>query len=203
MYADAECSGFDDMFPTIDACYYETFPWAGMRLPDHGEVCGLPWAHEFRNDGFSLSVHGVRLPYLMRKSISFLDERTINIEYELKNMSCFPMDYIYAAHPMLNTEEGGEIITPFDQGAKGICVFSSDESMGGYGDGISWPLIARRGGSKKNGKLSPAFSPSGTTYKFYFSDPVPEGIFGYRYPDERLELRFDFSREELPYAGLW
>ena len=35
VYVDAECSGMDDMFPTIDRCHYERFPWSGVPLADH------------------------------------------------------------------------------------------------------------------------------------------------------------------------
>ena len=31
-YVEAECSGMDDMFPTIDACYYDSFPWEGVNI---------------------------------------------------------------------------------------------------------------------------------------------------------------------------
>lgn len=33
-YVLGECSGFDDMFPTIDRCYYGEYPWAGTPLPE-------------------------------------------------------------------------------------------------------------------------------------------------------------------------
>lgn len=43
VYVDGECSGFDDMFPTIALCYCEDAPWQGTKLADHGEVWSLPW----------------------------------------------------------------------------------------------------------------------------------------------------------------
>ena len=36
-YVEAECSAFDDMFPTIDPC-----DTAGFVYPDHGDVCRVP-----------------------------------------------------------------------------------------------------------------------------------------------------------------
>ena len=51
VYIDAECSGFDDMLPTIDEYVYETYPWKGIKMPDHGEVCGLPWRYELDEHG--------------------------------------------------------------------------------------------------------------------------------------------------------
>ena len=36
-YVAAECSAFDDMFPTIDPCICNDYPWQGAEYPDHGE----------------------------------------------------------------------------------------------------------------------------------------------------------------------
>jgi hypothetical protein len=44
-YVAGECSGMDDMFPTIDACYYDRYPWEGTKMADHGEVWSLAWDH--------------------------------------------------------------------------------------------------------------------------------------------------------------
>ena len=41
--AQGECSGFDEMFPSIDRSFYEGYPWRGTPIPDHGEVWSLPW----------------------------------------------------------------------------------------------------------------------------------------------------------------
>lgn len=40
-YIEAECSGWDDMFPTIDPYQPEGLP----LYPDHGEICRIPLEH--------------------------------------------------------------------------------------------------------------------------------------------------------------
>src|SRR5436190_9722403 len=62
-YIDGECSGYDDMFPTIDACAYELDPWKGIAMADHGEVWSLPWEPAITEDSLELSVTGMRFPY--------------------------------------------------------------------------------------------------------------------------------------------
>ncbi len=47
VFVKGECSGFDDMFPTIDVCNYENEPWKGVKMADHGEVWSLPC--EYKN----------------------------------------------------------------------------------------------------------------------------------------------------------
>ena len=78
----AECSGIDDMFPTIDACYYDPFPWSGTKMADHGEVWSLPWQCEIlENNRLFFSVHGVRFPYRLEKWISFTAPGILRTDY--------------------------------------------------------------------------------------------------------------------------
>ncbi|MHB8276843.1 MAG: hypothetical protein ACYDIA_04225 [Candidatus Humimicrobiaceae bacterium] len=48
-YVKAECAGFDEIFPTIDECFYVTYPWKGIPIPDHGEVWSIPWQLDIEN----------------------------------------------------------------------------------------------------------------------------------------------------------
>ena len=135
-YVDSECSGFDDMFPTIDICHYEGFPWAGAKLPDHGEVCSLSWDYAIEDDCLYMCTYGVRLPYKLEKWVRFESDDLLNINYKATNPSSFDMDFIWAAHPMINAEAGGEIILPYKSEQDMTCVFSMDESFGKYGDAM-------------------------------------------------------------------
>ena len=65
-------SGFDEVFPSIESCYYPVEPWEGVKVPDHGEVWSLPWRYEVHEDSVDLSVHGVRFPYRLQKKIHFV-----------------------------------------------------------------------------------------------------------------------------------
>lgn len=201
-YVRAECSGFDDMFPTIDEVYYERFPWTGVRIPDHGEVYALKWDHEIKENELSMGVCGVRLPYRLEKTIRFADERTLCVEYRAVNLSGFPMDCLWAAHPMIRAEEGGRMIAPFADGAPATCVFSLDEGLGKYGSRIEWPRAVRRDGRAQRLDETGAFSEKENSYKIFFDEPAPEGWFTYVYPSgTALTLRF--PPEKVPYLGLW
>ena len=97
-YVAGECSGFDDMFPTIDECHYDAFPWKGTRLPDHGEVWSIPWQLEASDKELHLAVYGVRFPYKLEKWVSFASDSTLRIRYRLTNLSNFDFDFLWAAH---------------------------------------------------------------------------------------------------------
>lgn len=143
--AQGECSGFDEMFPSIDRSFYEGYPsmWRGTPIPDHGEVWSLPWACEtVQKDPISIgdrvsalyfAVHGVRFPYRLEKWISFADDATLHTEYRLTNLSDFDLDFMWAAHMMLNLEEGAELALP-DGVRKIVTALNFNGSLGRYGD---------------------------------------------------------------------
>ena len=60
-YTEFECSGFDDMFPTIDPVCCMQEPWKGVEMPDHGEVYALPWDRRDIDRGFLFGILGGRV----------------------------------------------------------------------------------------------------------------------------------------------
>ena len=64
-------SGWDEMFPTINACRYPAYPWEGTELPDHGEVWSIPWKAHSEEEQLHCSAQGIRIPYQLRKTYSF------------------------------------------------------------------------------------------------------------------------------------
>jgi hypothetical protein len=206
-YVASECSGFDDLFPTIDRFRYDRFPWEGAEMPDHGEVCGLPWDYieeaDGEGEGFRLCVDGVRFPYRLEKRVHFTETGALRIAYELTNRSAFDLDCLWAAHIMLGSEEGAELVLPYTTGAETVCVFSQDEGLGRFGDTLAWPVCRRADGGVQRLDRAAAARPDGNSYKYYFKEPMPEGWFAYRYPSDGLEVRGRLSTESVPYFGVW
>ena len=147
-YLEGEVSGFDELFPSISRCYYESFPWQGTEIPDHGEVWSVPWKLEVQKNSLQLGCYGVRFPYRLTKKLNLTDGSLL-ITYCLENLSYFPLDYVWAAHPLFVAEQGMEIAVP--KGMKSIINCVNTTRLGRYGNRYSFP----------NGKL-----PDGTTYKF-------------------------------------
>ncbi len=67
------------MFPTIDRCYYERYPWQGTPIPDHGEVWSIPWSATITGDQLHMATYGVRFPYRLEKWISFSDPAALRM----------------------------------------------------------------------------------------------------------------------------
>jgi hypothetical protein len=194
-YCAAECCGFDDMFPTIDRYYYDRYPWNGIAVPDHGEVCGLEWKHNAQNGVLHMWTHSPRFGYKFEKKI-FESNEGFLIEYRVTNNTQFTLDFIYAAHCMVAAEKNGMLLLPgVPEGEKAAMVFSSDVKRGRYGSPLTW----------SNNAKDMIVTPDQTTvesFKFFFDAPRREGCCAYRYPDG-ICISMKYSSDKLPYLGIW
>lgn len=199
-YLEGECAGVDEMFPNVDAFFYGAYPWEGTPLPDHGEVWSLAW--DMREDGKALvfTTTGVRLPYRLTKRVSFADARRLRMEYSAKNLSDFPMDYIWAAHMMLRAERDCRF--EFDEAlVKAYTTISTSKRIGRYGDTFEYPVVKLEDGTTYDIRVHRGYE-ADDYQKFYFADRLREGQGwgGVRYPDGS-RLKICFPVEEVPYLG--
>ncbi len=196
---DGECSGCDEMFPTIDPCFYHAHPWRGVAIPDHGEVWSLPWALQEEDGRLDFAVHGVRFPYRLEKSVSFAGPATLRADYRLTNLSPFPFDFMWASHMMLNLEEGASFCLP-DPVTKVVTALNFDDSLGRYGDEFDWPLAALPGGGTRD--LRRIQLPSTrSAVKYFVKGRLSEGWAALTYPQSGFTLRLDWPAAQVPYLA--
>jgi len=199
-YLIGEGSAFDDMFPNIDAGFYDRFPWKGTRLPDHGEVWQLPWEMKVIEDVIHFKVSGIRLPYILEKWISFADEETLIINYKVTNPTPYEMDFIWAAHLMLNADDGDTI--DVDENLKNAFVtYCMSKKMGDYGKIIPFPLCEDIDGNSVN--LHELHLPiKDDFFKFYFQESMKQGVCKLRYLKEGKVLKVSVPVNEVPFLGV-
>ncbi|HEX7554974.1 MAG TPA: hypothetical protein VF338_00010, partial [Leptolinea sp.] len=169
-----ECSGIDDMFPTIDMCFYDRFPWVGTKMADHGEVWSLPWElNTDEKNHLHFSVNGVRFPYRLEKWVSFTAPGILRTDYRLTNLSGFDFDFIWATHPLFILEEGTELVLP--AGIRKVVrtlSFGSEEAQ--YGDECDWPVATLSQGILRDFRwLRPKSAKQAD--KYFIKDKMPEG----------------------------
>jgi len=198
-YDRGEFAGFDEMFPTISRCYYESAPWAGVELPDHGEVWTIPWKYTMEPDSVSLTVRGTRLPYTLKKTVSLEGERLV-MQYAAANQSEFPLDFIWAAHPLFNATEGMRFIVP--AGMRKIINAVPGEVLGGYGEHYDFPLARRADGREIRLDTVPRRNDHGYQ-KYYFAGRVSEGWCMLRDDAKKLTIGLSYPAEKVPYLGMW
>jgi len=198
-YEAGEASGFDEMFPTISRCFYESGPWAGTEMPDHGEVWSIPWVYELADDQLLLSVKGVRFPYHLEKKV-YLEEAVVHQQYRVANPAASDFEYIWAAHPLFNTIEGMELIVP--QGMHRIVNAVPSRRLGPYGRIYEFPAAELEGGETFDLSKVPKKNSAGYQ-KYWFLGKVTEGWCILYNPEKRLNIGMAWPRERVPYFGVW
>ena len=199
-YLDGECAGVDQTFPTIDECFYDSAPWKGTLLPDHGEVWSLPWKYETDENSLSVSVIGVRLPYRLSMRIGWQVNNTLRFEYSLQNLSEYSMEYIWAAHMMLTGYKGCKF--EFPPYLSKACTTMSDSGLiGRYGDIFNYPYVVQADGGIYDVSICRG-TDANDYQKFYFLDAFKDetGWGRILYPTGSC-VTVSFPTDEVPYLG--
>ncbi|MFF2481695.1 hypothetical protein [Paenibacillus sp. NPDC058071] len=196
-FGEGDESGWDEMFPGINACHYPEEPWQGHSVPDHGEAWALPWTAELQRDALLCRVEGRNFPYTLEKVYTFTDGDTIRIDYSVTNRSESPFSFLWAAHPLLQASEGMRIRVP--EGMERIEVsYSAEERLGVFGDRRRWPHAG------EGVDLSVVEAASGRyAEKYYFEGKVVQGWAELLDPVTEEAITFRFPPEQVPYLAVW
>ena len=195
-----ECSGIDDMFPTIDPFFYDRHPWEGTKMAGHGEVWSIPWDIAQEDGRLHFSVHGVRFPYRLEKWVSFTQNGILRLDYRLTNFSGFDFDCLWAMHPLFVLEEGTELVLP-EGIQKVVRVFSLGGEEAQHGDECDWPVGKMRDGKHRDFRwLRPKLAR--TADKYYLKGKIPEGWCGLKYHRSNFSLVLSFPVDKVPYLGV-
>ena len=198
VYVDGECSGYDDMFPTIDVCAYENEPWKGVKLADHGEVWSLPWQHSVDNGLLQMSVKGIRFPYTLEKHVRFSSENSLRLDYTLTNGSPFDFEFLWAGHLMVNIDEGTKVKVP-DDCTQAVIVLTNGK--GKFGDINNWPFFRDDNGNLYRADVCRPKDVSGFE-KYYFKNRLKEGWCELEYPGNKNKLKVSFPAGTVPHLGI-
>jgi len=174
-YVDAECSAFDDMFPTIDPCKMN-----GLEYLDHGEVCRREHNYTVENDEVKFECFLPKLNITYKKTVS-IKNGTLNVRYTIVNHNDFDFPYLWAGHMMFAGEKGAkaESIFPLDSDTKVM-----------FGDAPE----------KNKMHIFPGFRER-EPYKYYYTQAKTPMKCGIKYSD--LQINVEFEGEEVKYFGVW
>ncbi|MBB6669122.1 hypothetical protein [Cohnella nanjingensis] len=199
-FASGDESGWDEMFPGIDACAYPDSPWQGRAVPDHGEVWSLPWRFRLDGDALRGKADGVNFPYTLEKTITMPASDTLRIQYAATNRSDAPFSFLWAAHPLFRAREGMRIRVP-DHLTEIEVSYSAGRRLGIFGDKQPWP-VARTSAGEIDLRLIES-SAGRHAEKYYFTERVKEGWASLEDPatGEAVVLRFPADR--VPYLAVW
>ncbi len=194
-----DTSGFDECFPTVEACGYPArINNQEISFPDHGELWSRPWAYEIIGEELLLSTSGVNFPYRFEKRMRLLN-REIELEYSLRNLSDQEFYYIWSAHPLLKVEPGTRLFTadPIDQV---FLNWASDRNIGDFGQMLSWPVIQVNGHSIDCSVVHDR--KQGIALKC-FTNRLKKGLAGVYFSQSDQSLIYQFDIRQNPYLGMW
>ncbi|WP_238322842.1 hypothetical protein [Gorillibacterium massiliense] len=121
-FGQADMSGWDECFPTVDPCYADER--RQVLLPDHGEVWPLPWEASVScgEDAVTCTVEGVALPYRLSRTLSFTAHDALRMDYRAENCGSEPLPFLWVPHPQFAVPEPTDIVLP-PSVQEVICVF--------------------------------------------------------------------------------
>ena len=190
-------TGIDDMCPTIAPCTLCTFPWVGTGLPDHGELWALPWQAELSKGTLRCSVHGIRIPYSLTKTVC-LRHNSLGVAYRAENHCPFPLPFQWTAHAILAVAPGSRLIVPAGMDR----IINSYPGNRFSEAGREYPFPRPHPESDFDLTRIPEPNTNGAQ-KYWFAAPVVEGRCGLSNPVSGVTTTIRFTRETLPYLGIW
>jgi galactose mutarotase-like enzyme len=202
-FPQGDMSGIDEVFPTIDECFYPSGPWKGTWIPDHGEVWALPWDCRIEDDRIRFAVHGIKFPYRMEKTVEFIREDCFHMSYRVENLSCFDLYSIWCPHPFFKVEEPAThvILPPSVKQVISTCPL--ENKLGNYGSIHHWPVTQLEDGSVYD--ISDVMDPpyAEKCEKFYAMQIPDEGWCALHNSNTGYTVGLSYPVEKLPYLGVW
>jgi galactose mutarotase-like enzyme len=184
------CGGWDDAYPTADACVH-----GGEPFPNLGELRSLRWEVETLEANETkatarLSAYGPISAIKATKTVT-LTGRTLQMNFAIESLSPIPLDFLWGTHPAFAVEGGSRLIIP---ARTGIVAQSNHPSLGKPGDRYSWPLI-----NGTDMSIVPDIS-SGINCGHYATD-LEDGWFAVETRGQGI--LYEFPRETCPHLWLW
>lgn len=188
------CGGWDDAFPTADACVYNNEPF-----PNLGELRSLEWAVEETKSDHNkalvcLSTFGPISAIKASKTISLLD-REVQMHFEIEGMGPLPVDFLWGTHPAFAVETGTRLIVP---ARVGIVGHSTDPSMGSVGERYQWPLLKGKHGITD---MSVVKGISAGVACGHYATELEDGWFAVE--TSGIGILYEFPLELCPHLWLW
>ena len=201
-YAKAWHAGWDECFPAVAASAYSRHPYAGIMVPDHGELWGLPTtAVPAKQHGITTVWHGLRFGYRLTRKL-YLDGPALAAEYTLVNLAPFDFHFVWAQHALLSLTAEARVELPPPAGGQ-VTPFrwSHDAEGHEFDQPFAWPNLGDGLDVSR-----PASLPPRQGWKLVSAEPIPASRPAViRYPTRDRSLRIEYSTGDdlRAYWGVW
>jgi galactose mutarotase-like enzyme len=201
-FVDQDMSGWDEMFPTINACQY---PVEGIYkdkgLPDHGEVWTIRWQIDFMTDDtISVLAVGRALPYRLTRTSQATDDQRVRLTFEAVNTGREPLVALWAAHPQFIVN--GETRIRLPESVKRVVNVHPTQDWGEVSQTYSWPEAQAQNGNWL--RLDHIGTPDlRNCRKFYVLPDQPVSWAALQQGSDGDWVRLSWDAERVPYLGIW
>lgn len=172
--------GYDDCFPTVDACPYPGGTW---EVPDHGELCWLPWDVRWGGSSLVCTARSRAMPVLFTRTLEFSAD-AIDWMFEVENQGAEEAVFQHVMHPLMPPGSIQNIDLP-----EFHAVLGDDAAPV---TGLERPADVR---------ASLLGQPDGTA-RMLFLQRVSAGLVQLRF-ESGLGLSVEFRHELFPTLGIW
>lgn len=197
-YEAADISGWDECFPTIGAGVYPEAPWAGVPLPDHGELWALPWRYAHDGSQLRMWAQSVRFAYTFERTFTFRPGAALEIGYRVSNPTPYPLRALWSMHPFLRVSPLARALLP--EGTRVRVELTKGGRLGGYLAEHPWPHTTEVDGRPVD--LSLQGPPDPRCMEKLFTTRLGAGWAGLHDPADDHFLLFDFDPAETSFVGL-
>lgn len=197
-FGEHEACGFDDAFPTVDACRVRS---GGRELsyPDHGEIWSTPLSYEAEGDRVTFSCKCRTVPCRYEKTLSLLEDG-VEYAYRITNTGEADFPYLWAFHCLVRYSGGMRLIFP--RGVRRVENILDSPSLGPAGTLYRFPGGLTSGGERRDLTAVPA-ARSGAMEKIRVRGAVVKGRCGYEYPSRNVRAVVEYDAKKLPCLEFW
>jgi hypothetical protein len=172
--------GYDDCFPSVEEC---EFPGTDWKIPDHGEVCWLPWEVKEERNRLIFSVKSRKLPVKLSREMNF-ERDGLLWSFTVENFGEKMIPFQHVMHPLMPLKNITNINLPefesvYDAINNKVLDLNKPEQVVQF-------LLSR---------------PTGTTHMLFLRN-VNEGSMSWQYLN-RLQVDGGFSKDFFPSVGIW
>ncbi len=196
-YEQSDISGWDECFPSIGACPYPLEPWAGVGVPDHGELWTAVWSVEQDRQDLVMRATGVALPYVFERRFRPLPAG-LRIEYAATNRGHAPLAVLWSMHPFFSVNPTTRILLP--DGVRVRVELSKNERLGAKGSLHPWPGTHDRTGASVD--LSMMGKADQNTLEKLYTDRLRAGWAAAQDEATGDYLAFTFDCTSVPFIGM-
>lgn len=195
-FGEHEACGFDDAFPTVDACRVRS---GGRELsyPDHGEIWSTPLSYEAEGDRVTFSCKCRTVPCRYEKTLSLLEDG-VEYAYRITNTGEADFPYLWAFHCLVRYSGGMRLIFP--RGVRRVENILDSPSLGPAGTLYRFPGGLTAGGERRDFTAVPAARPA-PWRKSASAAPSGRAVAGTSIPPGTCGRSWNTTRKSYPASS--